>query len=40
MSMTEYAPKSDMNQFAARSTLAQQMAAAQNNSVSTLGQFR
>ena len=40
MSMTEYAPKSDMNQFAARSTLAQQMAAAQNNNVSTLGQFR
>ena len=40
MSMTEYAPKSDMNQFAARSTLAQQMAAAQNNNISTLGQFR
>lgn len=40
MSMTEYAPKADMNQFAARSTLAQQMAAAQNNNVSTLGQFR
>lgn len=40
MSMTEYAPKSDMNQFASRSTLAQQMAMAQNNSISTLGQFR
>ena len=39
--MKEYAPKSTMNQFASRSTLAQNMAtASQNNDVSGLGQFK
>lgn len=39
MSMTEYAPKSEMNQFAARSTATRQMNYNQDPTVSTLGQF-
>lgn len=39
MSMKEYMPKSEMNRFAARSTLAQQLANVQNNTISSLGQF-
>ena len=38
MSMKEYAPKSDMNRFAARSELTQQMAYNQDNVISSLGQ--
>jgi hypothetical protein len=39
--MKEYAPKSTMNQFASRSTLAQNIAMmSQNNDVSGLGQFK
>ena len=40
MSMTEYAPKSEMNQFAARSTLAQQIAYSRDNTVASMGQFK
>lgn len=39
MSMTEYAPKSEMNQFAARSTATRQMNYNQDPTVSMLGQF-
>lgn len=39
MSMKEYMPKSEMNRFAARSTLAQQLANVQDNTISSLGQF-
>lgn len=39
MSMTEYAPKSEMNQFAARSTAIKQMNYNQDPTISTLGQF-
>ena len=39
MSMTEYAPKSEMNQFAARSTATRQMNYNQDPTISTLGQF-
>lgn len=39
MSMTEYAPKSEMNQFAARSAATRQMNYNQDPTVSMLGQF-
>ena len=39
MSMTEYAPKSEMNQFAARSTATRQMNYNQDPTISRLGQF-
>lgn len=39
MSMTEYAPKSEMNQFAARSTATRQMNYNQDPTISMLGQF-
>jgi hypothetical protein len=40
MSMKEYAPKSEMNQFAARSMATRQMNYSQNNEIASLGQFR
>lgn len=39
MSMKEYMPKSEMNQFAARSTAALRMSNAYDNEISSLGQF-
>lgn len=40
MSMKEYMPKSQMNRFASRSTLAKELAKTQNNNISSLGQFK
>jgi hypothetical protein len=39
MSMKEYAPKSEMNQFAARSMATKQLNYGQNNEIASLGQF-
>lgn len=39
MSMKQYMPKSEMNQFAARSTAALRMSNAYDNEISSLGQF-
>ena len=40
MSMKQYAPKSTMNQFAARSTAAQEIANLKDDNIMALGQFR
>ena len=40
MSMKEYVPKSTMNDFAARSTAAREIANSRDNNIMTLGQFR
>lgn len=40
LSMKEYTPKSEMNQFASRSTVSQQIANSQNNNIASIGQFK
>jgi hypothetical protein len=40
MSMKQYTPKSEMNQFAARSSISQQMINSQNNNIASIGQFK